>query len=293
MKVAVVTGIARTSGIGHAVCASLLECGQYAVVGFDKLPLEASSPLPSAYPRRFRSHACRVDADPRSVHRALRRSLDELGEEFVSVVVNNAGMPSAYMPWSDADLLGGGKVDEEEELRKIEARLGQFDEYIQNNLRSAFLMVEVCKPFFPPPTPREGGAPSSKSSCSIPTTSIINISSTRALMSEHGPSASQEGYASAKAGMVGLTHSLGQSLAGRARVNVILPGWIDTEDRGREGAYVPSEEDHAWHAAGRVGKPEDIAAMVSFLADDGRSGFITCQEFVVDGGVTKRMFYPE
>ena len=79
-------------------------------------------------------------------------------------------------------------------------------------------------------------------------------------------------------------------MAGVARVNAILPGWINTEDK--RGGYVPTEEDHAWHAAGRIGQPKDVAELVLFLSDEKKSGFVTCQEFVVDGGVSKRMYYP-
>ncbi len=102
--------------------------------------------------------------------------------------------------------------------------------------------------------------------------------------------------------MIGLTHAQGQSLAGKARVNVILPGWINTNDDTFESTFkVPleintastSQEDHAWHAAARVGCPADIANMVVFLADNEKSGFLTCQEFVIDGGCTKRMYYPD
>ena len=116
-----------------------------------------------------------------------------------------------------------------------------------------------------------------------PGASIINISSTRALMSEPNT----EAYGSSKAGLLGLTHALSQSLAGRVRVNAILPGWIDTT-----GGKDLRPEDHEWHAAGRVGTPEDVAEMCVFLASP-KSGFITGQEFVLDGGVTKKMIYPE
>lgn len=116
-----------------------------------------------------------------------------------------------------------------------------------------------------------------------------------------------QGYAAAKAGLLGLTHAQAASLAPRGiRVNVVLPGWIDTsaEDGGSNGGSAAGggagggagglrAEDHAWHWAGRVGVPSDVAEMVAFLADEGRAGFITGQQFVVDGGVTKRMTYPE
>ena len=117
--------------------------------------------------------------------------------------------------------------------------------------------------------------------------SIINIASTRAFMSQ----ADTESYSAAKGGISALTHALATSLAGSVRVNAISPGWIDT------GAYqsIPfapnhSEADKRQHSAGRVGKPEDIAALALFLASDNAS-FITGQNFVVDGGVTTRMVY--
>ncbi|EED95185.1 predicted protein [Thalassiosira pseudonana CCMP1335] len=284
MKVAVVTGIARTTGIGHAICSTLLENG-IAVIGFDINPLDTSSPLSTKYPIHFRSRVCRVDSDPGNFRRHLMSALDELQQNHVDVVVNNAGMSSAYMP--ETDVLHGitGDNDDEREVRRLEARMDQYNHYIQNNLRSAFLVTEVCKPFLPLPL-----QPSTSSSRTTPSASIIHISSTRAHSSEFGPSHAQEGYASAKAGLIGLTHSQGQSMAGVARVNAILPGWINTEDK--RGGYVPTEEDHAWHAAGRIGQPKDVAELVLFLSDEKKSGFVTCQEFVVDGGVSKRMYYP-
>lgn len=114
---------------------------------------------------------------------------------------------------------------------------------------------------------------------------IINIASTRALMSEKNG----EAYAASKGGMLSLTHALANSLGPRVRVNCILPGWINTSST----ASSFREEDHAQHPVGRIGVPNDVSQMVLFLADESKSGFITGQSFVVDGGMTKKMIYLE
>ncbi|ODN31358.1 SDR family NAD(P)-dependent oxidoreductase [Fervidobacterium thailandense] len=113
------------------------------------------------------------------------------------------------------------------------------------------------------------------------TGAIVNISSTRALMSESG----NEAYSASKAGILGLTHALANSLGPRVRVNAVCPGWIL-----HEGEEI-SEAEHKQHPVGRAGRIEDIANIVYFLADETQSGFITGQYFVVDGGMTKKMIY--
>lgn len=111
---------------------------------------------------------------------------------------------------------------------------------------------------------------------------IINIASTRAQMSEAGT----EPYSASKGGIVSLTHALALSLSGKVSVNSISPGWINTD-----ALYEPTLAEHAWHPSGRVGKPSDIAEVVCFLLER-HDGFITGSDFVVDGGVSKKMFYP-
>ncbi len=116
---------------------------------------------------------------------------------------------------------------------------------------------------------------------------IVNIASTRALMSE----ANTEAYSASKAGLVGLTHALAMSLGPQIRVNCISPGWIDTRDYTDSQHFLPlTEADRAQHPAGRVGHPEDVAAMVLHLCS-AASGFITGQNFIIDGGMTKKMIY--
>jgi NAD(P)-dependent dehydrogenase (short-subunit alcohol dehydrogenase family) len=148
---------------------------------------------------------------------------------------------------------GNGPV-EKLALREWNRRIGV-------NLTGAYLMAKHCAPQLR----RRAGA-------------IVNIASTRALQSEPDT----EAYAAAKAGLVGLTHALAVSLGPGVRVNCVSPGWIARETVRRK--------DHAQHPAGRVGRGEDIAEIVAYLLSDA-AGFVTGQNFVVDGGMTKKMIY--
>ena len=110
--------------------------------------------------------------------------------------------------------------------------------------------------------------------------SIVNISSSRAHMSQP----ETESYTAAKGGISALTHGLAMSLAGKVRVNAISPGWIDTDFTVYEGP------DAFQQPVGRVGHPLDIANMVLYLCSE-QAGFITGQDIVIDGGMTKQMIY--
>jgi NAD(P)-dependent dehydrogenase (short-subunit alcohol dehydrogenase family) len=113
---------------------------------------------------------------------------------------------------------------------------------------------------------------------------IVTMASTRAVMSEPNT----ESYAASKGGLVALTHALAVSLGPDVRVNCVSPGWIATSDYG-----ALRRKDHAQHPAGRVGKPADIAEIVAYLLDRDRSGFVTGANFVIDGGMTRKMIYEE
>ena len=110
--------------------------------------------------------------------------------------------------------------------------------------------------------------------------SIVNISSSRDRMSQP----QTESYTAAKGGIAALTHALAVTLRGKARVNSISPGWIDTDFKVYSGA------DAVQQPAGRVGNPMDIANMVLFLCSD-KAGFITGENICVDGGMTRQMIY--
>lgn len=141
-----------------------------------------------------------------------------------------------------------------------------WDAVIRTNLTAAFLLARAAAPLLRRAAP---GA-------------IVTIASTRAHQSEP----ETEAYAASKGGLVALTHALAVSLGPDIRVNCISPGWIDTKGE----ALRP--EDHAQHPAGRVGRPEDVAGMVAWLLGP-EAGFVTGAEFVLDGGMTRRMIYAE
>lgn len=180
-------------------------------------------------------------------------SINEAGP--VDVIVNNAG-------------IGG------EWPSIFESSIDEWDRVLNINLRSIFLTARFLVPNMRP------GA------------SIVNIASTRAFMSE----ANTEPYSASKGGVVALTHSLAISLAEkRIRVNCISPGWIDTARHQKKAVrHEPAlrPQDHEFHPVGRVGVPEDIAQACIYLASPSAS-FITGANLVVDGGVTKKMIYPE
>jgi NAD(P)-dependent dehydrogenase (short-subunit alcohol dehydrogenase family) len=146
-----------------------------------------------------------------------------------------------------------------------ELSLAEWSSVLTTNLTSTFLLVRAA----------EGLLRAVRGA-------VVTVGSSRARMSEPDT----ESYAASKGGLVALTHALAISLGPDVRVNCVSPGWIVT--KGPE----PTAEEHHFHPAGRVGRPDDIAALVAFLAGQD-SGFITGAEFVADGGVTRKMIYPE
>lgn len=124
--------------------------------------------------------------------------------------------------------------------------------------------------------------------------SIVNVSSVHALATSPNISA----YASTKGGLVSLTRAAALELAERnIRVNAVLPGAVDTEmldqGLGRSAGISGLQSARTRLAARtplkRIGRPEEIAEAIYFLADSDRSSFITGQMLVVDGGAMARL----
>ena len=143
-----------------------------------------------------------------------------------------------------------------------EASYEDFQYALKVGVTAPFYLAKLFRPYF-----GEGA-------------SIVNISSSRAHMSQP----ETESYTAAKGGISALTHGLAMSLAGKVRVNAISPGWIDTDFTLYEGP------DALQQPVGRVGHPLDIANMVLYLCSD-QAGFITGQDILIDGGMTKQMIY--
>ncbi|WP_424811294.1 SDR family oxidoreductase [Roseococcus sp. YIM B11640] len=146
-----------------------------------------------------------------------------------------------------------------------ELSLAEWSSVLATNLTSTFLLVRAAEELL-----RKAGG------------SVVTVASTRAHQSEPDT----ESYAASKGGLVALTHALAISLGPAIRVNAVSPGWIDTH------AEKLRPEDHAQHPAGRVGRPEDTAALIAWLLGP-ESGFVTGAEFVIDGGMTRKMIYED
>lgn len=253
MPVALVTGSAQ--GIGLGIADELLGCG-YAVTLAD---INEDGQPSVAWLRERHPEAAllyvRTDvSDPASVEAAVAQTLDTFGR--LDGLVNNAGLPKArFDPLEQLDLESWHRV-------------------IAVNLTGTMLMCRAA-------------IPALKEAHGV----IVNIASTRAFQSEaHG-----EAYAASKGGVLSLTHALAVSLSHTVRVNAICPGWIDVRSMRPHSSHEPKpypESCHVQHPAGRIGTPHDIAKLARFLLSQDAS-FITGQQFVADGGMSKRMMYPE
>lgn len=252
-KTVVVTGGGQ--GIGRVLTRDLLKAGyRVAVFEIDRDAVsEIFREMTSLSQNEKPSSLLVLEADisdEGQVKKAIEKTVENFGS--IDVLINNAAI----------------NIIKPVEQLSFE----EWDRVIGTNLTGAFLCVKYAVPFLK----KARG-------------SVINLCSTRAFMSE----ADTEAYSASKGGIFSLTHALAISLGPEVRVNSISPGWIDVSPYQKISsgkATELSEADHAQHPAGRVGKPEDISSLVSFLIRE-KNGFITGQNFIVDGGMTRKMIY--
>ncbi|MDC2622945.1 SDR family NAD(P)-dependent oxidoreductase [Bacteroides ovatus] len=173
--------------------------------------------------------------------------------------------------WNDIDIIVNN-VGISQFSSITETSVEDFDKILSINLRPVFITSRLLAIHR-----KEQSSPN-------PYGRIINICSTRYLMSEPG----SEGYATSKGGIYSLTHALALSLSEwNITVNSIAPGWIQTHDYDQL-----RPEDHSQHPSRRVGKPEDIARMCLFFCEE-NNDFINGENITIDGGMTKKMIYLE
>ncbi|MDQ0269650.1 glucose 1-dehydrogenase [Cytobacillus purgationiresistens] len=180
----------------------------------------------------------------------------------------NSLMKKAYQTFGRIDILiNNAGVSKWKSL--FELTIEEWDDIINTNLRSVFLASREAAKYM---KENEHGG------------SIVNLASTRAMMSERDT----EAYAASKGGITALTHALAISLSEeQITVNAISPGWIATS-----GYEELRKKDHAQHPSNRVGTPADIARACFYLTNQ-MNDFVTGINLVVDGGMTRKMIYEE
>ena len=236
-------------GIGRAIVRVFAGNG-WRVIGIDRRDLDDPFPSDGLFIRSDIS----LEENIRSVYEQAKAF-----SPVLDAVVNNAGIQIAKPI--------------------LETTVEEWDLVMASNLRSAFLGAKLAYPLL---EAAGGGA-------------IVNVSSVHAVAT----SADIATYASSKGGLLALTRAMAIEFAkGNVRVNAILPGAVDTPmlraglDRGHVGDGTIHErlENLARKTVnGRIGKPEEIARAIYFLADNTQSSFVTGQALIVDGGATARL----
>lgn len=244
-KVAIVTGAAN--GIGKGVAALYAEKGAKVVLA--DVDDEAGNKT-AAELKNLGGEVLFVKTDIKK-EQDIIHLMETAKKHFgrIDIVINNAGKGLFKSPF--------------------EVKVEEWDDIINTNLRSVFLCSREAAKHIKENS--NGG-------------SIVNIASTRAIMSEPN----SEAYAATKGGIVALTHALAASFSEyRITVNAISPGWIHTGDYSKL-----TKEDHEQHLSKRVGKPDDIARACLYLTSE-ENDFVTGVNLVVDGGMTRKMIYEE
>lgn len=241
-KVAIITGAG--GGIGRTLAKAYAEQGATVVlIDKDERGLQHTRDL--LVNSGYEPFTYKLDlSQPDEIESVMKEIKASLGR--VNILINNAGLGVFKSPY--------------------DLTIEEWDYVINTNLRGTFLCSREAAKIM---RTHGGGA-------------IVNISSTRALMSE----ANSEAYAASKGGILSLTHALAVSFGpDHITVNTVCPGWIETGDYNQL-----RPEDHQQHPSMRVGKPEDIARACFYLTDP-KNDFVTGTFITVDGGMTRKMIY--
>jgi glucose 1-dehydrogenase len=236
-------------GIGRATVNLFAESG-WKVIGVDR------SSFGEEFPRRGLFIKADI-SEPQDLEAIFNQAQDF--SERLDALVNNAAVQIAKP--------------------LLETSVEEWDAVMVSNLRAVFLAVKLAFPLF-----RVAGSGA-----------IVNVSSVHAIAT----SANIASYAASKGGMLALTRAMAIEFApDNIRVNAILPGAVDTPmlhaglSRGHVGdGTLPERLENLAHKTviGRVGKPDEIAHAIYFLADETQSSFMTGQALIVDGGATARL----
>ncbi|KAJ5300961.1 uncharacterized protein N7443_005963 [Penicillium atrosanguineum] len=282
-KVFFITGAG--SGIGRVTARYLLERGyRVFLTDYNSAFLDdtCTKHLPSALSPEFQSNfkwALMDTTNHAQVVDAIKKCANEFGS--IDVLINNAGINSQYMRAG---------------IRMDQVPTSDFEHVLQVNLVGTYRVSQQAIPYL---AKSPGGGV------------IVNLSSCRATQQgKHG-----EAYTASKAGIEGLTMAMSVSLGPDIRVHAISPGMVDVRSERDESAlpdvntiredlsrdfqseHAPqwgagkSQALHDAHPVGRIGKGDDVARWIEFLSVT-EAGFTTGGTYLVDGGYSKTLVYP-
>ena len=240
MKYALITGASR--GLGKAIALRLAKDGFAVIINYQSNKEAAEDTLKQVQDIGGTGELLPFDvADPKAIETALELWQNAHPEDYISVLVNNAGIRQDNLMVF---------MQEEQWSRVLDTTLNGFF-YITRRLLKDMM------------THRNGR--------------IINMASLSGLKGLPG----QTNYSAAKAALIGATKALAQEVAARkVTVNAIAPGFIAT-DMTKE---LNEAELKKLIPLGRFGKPEEVAALASFLASDD-AAYITGQVISINGGL--------